>query len=139
MLLPKTDMITDNILGFIRKENMLRPGDTVVCGLSGGADSVCLLLAMKQLSTQFGITVEALHVNHCLRGDESDRDEAFCRKLCADNGIPFRAFSCNVRAYAAEHSLTRRLPESLDTAFSQIIPPESCLLPPTTPTTISKR
>lgn len=106
MLLPKTDMITDNILGFIRKENMLRPGDTVVCGLSGGADSVCLLLAMKQLSTQFGITVEALHVNHCLRGDESDRDEAFCRKLCADNGIPFRAFSCNVRAYAAEHSLS---------------------------------
>ncbi len=106
MLLPKTDMITDNILGFIKKENMLSPGDTVVCGLSGGADSVCLLLTMKQLSKHLGISVEALHVNHCLRGEESDRDEAFCRKLCADNDIPFRAFSCNVRAYAAEHSLS---------------------------------
>ena len=99
-------MITDNILDFIHKENMLHKGDTVVCGLSGGADSVCLLLAMKQLSEQLGITVEALHVNHCLRGDESDRDEAFCRKLCEDNDIPFKAFSCNVKAYAADHSLS---------------------------------
>ena len=99
-------MITDNILDFIHKENMLHKGDTVVCGLSGGADSVCLLLAMKQLSEQLGITVEALHVNHCLRGDEGDRDEAFCRKLCEDNDIPFKAFSCNVKAYAADHSLS---------------------------------
>lgn len=85
---------------------MLSAGDTVICGLSGGADSVCLLIVLNQLKEQLGISTEALHVNHCLRGAESDRDENFCRELCRKLNIPFTAVSCDVKKYAAEKSLS---------------------------------
>jgi tRNA(Ile)-lysidine synthase len=98
--------MTDKIFRFITDENMLSPGDTVVCGLSGGADSVCLLLAMRELSERLSISVEALHVNHCLRGDESNRDEKFCRELCEKLNVNFTAVSCNVTSYAEENSLS---------------------------------
>jgi len=67
----------DQILSTIQRFNMLKKGDHVVTALSGGADSVCLLLALNELRDELGIKVSALHVNHCLRGKESDRDEAF--------------------------------------------------------------
>ena len=98
-------MLADKVLELIQSEAMVNPGDCVVCGLSGGADSVCLLLAMLSLSEKLGISVESLHVNHCLRGSESDRDEAFCRELCARLGVPFKAVSCDVRTFEAENQL----------------------------------
>lgn len=85
---------------------MFGSGDIVVCGLSGGADSVCLLLSLCELRERFGIAVEALHVNHRLRGNESDRDEGFCRQLCERLSIPFTAEACDVKAYAAEKGLS---------------------------------
>ncbi len=99
-------MITEKIFSFVTGEKMLAPGECVVCGLSGGADSVCLLLALSSLSERLGITVEALHVNHCLRGMESLRDEDFCRQLCKRLGITFKAVSCNVRDHADKNSLS---------------------------------
>ena len=96
----------DKIYGFICKYKMVDSGDTVVCGLSGGADSVALLLALHELSEKLGITVEALHVNHCLRGSESDRDELFCEELCRARNIAFKAVSCDVKSYSEENSLS---------------------------------
>ena len=98
--------MTEKIYAFIRQENLLDSGDSVVCGLSGGADSVGLLLALHELSERLGITVEALHVNHCLRGEESDRDENFCRQLCEKLNIPFRSFRVNVKGFAEKNSLS---------------------------------
>ncbi|MBQ9899466.1 MAG: tRNA lysidine(34) synthetase TilS [Ruminococcus sp.] len=94
------------ILGHIRRCGLIAEGDSVVCGLSGGADSVCLLLVLSELSGELGITVSALHVNHNLRGSESDRDEEFCRELCERLNVPFTAVSCDVSGYAAENSLS---------------------------------
>ena len=91
---------------FIIENNMLSSGDTVVCGLSGGADSVALLISLVELSTKLGIKVEAVHVNHCLRGAESDGDEQFCRELCKVLNVPFKAVSCDVRSYAEQNSLS---------------------------------
>lgn len=91
---------------FMAEYDMTNAGDTVVCGLSGGADSVSLLLAMRILSGELGIAVEAIHVNHCLRNDESDRDESFCRELCNRLNVPFIAVSCDVRRFAEENSLS---------------------------------
>ena len=99
-------MLTDKVYELVTGENMLSSGDCVVCGLSGGADSVCLLLAMLSLRERLGISVEALHVNHCLRGKESDRDEDFCREFCGRLGVPFRAVSCDVRSFAEQNSLS---------------------------------
>ncbi|MCD7810691.1 MAG: tRNA lysidine(34) synthetase TilS [Ruminococcus sp.] len=96
----------DKIQRFAEKNNMFHSGDSVVCGLSGGADSVCLLTCLCELSEALGISVEALHVNHCLRGAESDRDEDFCRSLCQRMNVPFTAVSCDVRSFALAHSLS---------------------------------
>lgn len=96
----------DKILSFAEKYNMFPEGASVVCGLSGGADSVCLVLCLLELRRRLNITVEALHVNHCLRGDESERDEQFCRELCRKHGIKFTAVSCNVAKFARENSLS---------------------------------
>jgi tRNA(Ile)-lysidine synthase len=96
----------DKIQQFIEKYNMIPNGSAVVCGLSGGADSVCLLVCMTVLRKQLDISVEALHVNHCLRGSESDRDEEFCRELCRRLNVKFTAVSCDVKAYANKYSLS---------------------------------
>jgi len=98
--------MTDKIFSFVQKHNMINKGDTVICGLSGGADSVCLLLVMCEISRKIGFTVKALHVNHCLRGAESNRDEEFCRKLCKKLNVSFKAVSCNVTAFAEKKQLS---------------------------------
>ena len=71
-----------NILRFIRENELIKPGSTLVCAVSGGKDSVCLLHVMRSLQKELSITVKAAHLNHQLRGEESDRDEAF---------VPFRS------------------------------------------------
>lgn len=63
--------------------------DKVLIGLSGGADSVCLLYLLKEIAEKYNLKFFAAHLNHCLRGKESDGDEEFCRRLCEKEGIPF--------------------------------------------------
>ena len=72
----------NKLLSFIRRYQMLCPGDHVTCAVSGGADSVALLFAMYLLREKLGITLGAAHFNHGLRGEESDADEQFVRQLC---------------------------------------------------------
>ena len=76
---------------FVRRYNMVSPGDTVVCAVSGGADSVALLFALYLLKEKWRINLEAAHFNHHLRGSESDRDEAFVRDFCDRFDIPLHA------------------------------------------------
>ncbi|MDD7517239.1 tRNA lysidine(34) synthetase TilS [Ruminococcus flavefaciens] len=94
------------VYDFIIKNNMLSENDMVVCGLSGGADSVALLLALYELKEKLDITVESVHVNHCLRGAESDRDEMFCRELCKRLGITFQAVSCDVKGLSVSENIS---------------------------------
>ena len=79
-----TDAMLETVKRTIADHAMLAPGETVLLALSGGADSVALLRALCAL----GYPVRAFHLNHCLRGAESDRDEAFCRALCGRLGVP---------------------------------------------------
>ena len=78
----------NKLLAFIRRYDMIEPGDSVVCAVSGGADSVALLFAMYLLKEKLGILLSAAHFNHHLRGAESDRDEAFVREFCHRYDIP---------------------------------------------------
>lgn len=80
----------NKLIAFIKRYRLLEPGDTVVCGVSGGADSIALLSALSMLSERLGIELCAAHFNHGLRGEESDRDEAFVRDFC--NGYGIRLF-----------------------------------------------
>src|SRR6185369_6971695 len=72
------------VLSTIRKYHLTNSLDRILVGVSGGADSVALLLVLKQL----GFSVGAAHLNHGLRGAESDADEKFVQELAETNGIP---------------------------------------------------
>ena len=76
------------MLTAIRRYEMVKPGDTVICAVSGGADSMALLWGMWLLKQKLGITLEAAHFNHNLRGEESRRDAEFVRKFCDFHDIP---------------------------------------------------
>lgn len=68
--------------------DVLRPGDTVTCALSGGADSVAMTHAVVSLKDQLGIRVQACHFHHHLRGEEANGDAEFCRDFCKALNIP---------------------------------------------------
>lgn len=87
----------NKLLRMIRQYDMIMPGDTVVCAVSGGADSVALLFAMYLLRDKLDIRLEAAHFNHHLRGEESDGDEAFVREFCGRYDIPLHVGSAEVR------------------------------------------
>lgn len=70
------------VLSWIKENNMVNPGDTVICAVSGGVDSVVLLSIMCELREELGIRVCAAHFNHHIRGEESDRDAEFTRLFC---------------------------------------------------------
>ena len=99
------DSFTNRVCKFIRDNDLLRRGDAVTAGFSGGADSMCLLAVLKELEALLGITVQAVHINHQLRGAEADRDEDFCRRAAGQLGADFAAERVDVRGYAAERGL----------------------------------
>lgn len=87
---------------YIDKFHMLNKGDTVVLGLSGGPDSVCLFFVLLALKEELGLKVHALHVNHCIRGEDADEDEAYVRSLCIDYEVPLKVERIDIPVLAAE-------------------------------------
>lgn len=81
-------------------------GKRVVVGFSGGADSISLLYRLTELRDTLDITVEAVHLNHCLRGEESLRDEDFVREFCRQTQVPLQVKRVDVAKLAAEKSLS---------------------------------
>jgi tRNA(Ile)-lysidine synthase len=85
---------------FVRAHRLLRPGSRVLVALSGGPDSVALLLILHELMVAgeppFGMHVA--HLNHCLRGADSDAEEAFCRRLAEERGLDFVGGRADVAA-----------------------------------------
>ncbi|MBP3313946.1 MAG: tRNA lysidine(34) synthetase TilS [Oscillospiraceae bacterium] len=69
-------------------KSLLPRGATLCAALSGGADSVAMTHCLYTLQEELGFTLTACHFNHCLRGEESHGDEAFCVEFCQSFGIP---------------------------------------------------
>ena len=90
-----------NAPAFCREQNLLPEGSAVLCALSGGADSMCLLHWLNSAKDVLGIRLQAAHYNHHLRGDESDRDEQFVRARCREWNIPLICGGGDVAACAA--------------------------------------
>lgn len=84
----------------IKKYNMLSFGDTVAVGVSGGADSVCLLYILNEIKKEFNIKIIAVHVNHNLRGEAALKDYKFVDNLCNSLNIPLKLFSINIEEIA---------------------------------------
>ena len=97
--------MTNELLNEWKKEKIVEDGDIVLAGVSGGADSVCLLLMLEQLQKKTDFLLEAVHVEHGIRGEESRKDAAFVKNLCQDHGIRCHIFSVEVPLFAEKHGL----------------------------------
>ncbi len=97
------DMFTEKVRNTISEHDMIPVGGAVVAALSGGADSVSLLFALNKLSQELDFTLSACHVNHGLRGEESDGDMRFCQELCDRLGIELHILNTDVRDFQKKH------------------------------------
>jgi len=84
------------ILPIIRRFSMAEKDETVCVAVSGGPDSTALLFLLNDVREELGVSLSACHLNHCLRGGESDRDEEFVRKLADRLSIPIKVKAVNV-------------------------------------------
>ena len=87
---------------YVERYNLLNYNDLYIVALSGGADSVALLLLLKEQ----GFRIHAAHCNFHLRGEESDRDEAFCVELCGRLGIELHRVHFDTKTYADLHHVS---------------------------------
>jgi tRNA(Ile)-lysidine synthase len=103
----------------------IQPATTIVVGVSGGADSTALLHAMLELREQFDARIAAAHLNHRLRGADSDRDENFVRGMCSRLNVEFiveradgllHSSNLEERARDARHNFLNRVADSIDAA-----------------------
>ena len=94
----------DKIKAVIKENELLKDGDRVVVGVSGGADSVCLLLVLKEIMPPECIT--AVHINHGIRGDEATRDEDFVLKLCKRLEIRLEIRRLDVPLFARDNKIS---------------------------------
>lgn len=92
----------NKVADFIEREELLSRDGLHLVALSGGADSVALLLVMKEL----GYRIEAAHCNFHLRGEESNRDEEFVKMLCKRHDVPIHLIHFDTEEYASLHQVS---------------------------------
>ena len=90
------------VSAYIQVHHLLKPEGEVLVALSGGPDSVALLLLLREL----GYSVSALHCNFHLRADESDRDENFVRRLCQRIGVPLKVRNFETSSHARQEGIS---------------------------------
>ena len=86
---------------YMEEHGMIRPGDTLVAGVSGGADSLCLFLLLHDLAPEMGFRLHVVHVHHGLRLTAQD-DLEFVRNLCAKMDVPCTIVRADAAASAKE-------------------------------------
>ena len=103
----------DRVCNFIIQEALVQPGDGVVIGVSGGADSVALLRFFDHVKERLQISIRCVHVEHGIRGDESLRDQCFVEELCRTYGIAETSVAVGeqiaqaIKAHAAVEEMAR--------------------------------
>jgi tRNA(Ile)-lysidine synthase len=93
-------------LDYIKRNRMIDKGDRIVVGVSGGADSVCLLYVLLEACKQEDASLVAVHINHGIRGAEADRDEEYVKELCSHLGVEFYRFFYDVKKIAEKEGLS---------------------------------
>ncbi len=91
---------------YIKKQELLKSGDRVIAGVSGGADSMCMLLILLSLKQELDLDIIVAHVNHGIRGEEAKRDADFVEAFCADKGLAFELANADIPRIAKETGTT---------------------------------
>lgn len=86
------EKIYEKVINYIRDNELISPGDTIVEGISGGADSVCLFLMLEEYKKEVDFNTVAVHVHHGIRKKTADKDQKFVEKLCASKGVELKSF-----------------------------------------------
>lgn len=90
---------------YVREHQLITQGDRVIIGLSGGADSVCLLFVLLELQKELDFTLTAVHVNHQLRGQEALRDQNYVENLCKSLDVPLKIENAAVAEVAKKNKM----------------------------------
>ena len=98
--------VNEQVLEYIKRHDMIPQGSRVTVGLSGGADSVCLLFLLFGYMDSLDLSLDAIHVEHGIRGEEAFSDMEFCAELCKRLGIALKVEHVDVPALAKEKGLT---------------------------------
>lgn len=98
--------IITKINNTVKKYNMLRQGDTVVAGVSGGADSMLLLSYLLSVKDDYSLNIIVANVEHGIRGEESISDSSFVRDFCSNNNVRFEQLSIKALEQAKEQNLS---------------------------------
>ncbi len=101
--------LEDNVISTIKKHNMLLGGEKIIIGVSGGADSICLLSVMNNIADLYNLNIIAVHVNHNIRGDEAKRDEEFVAHFCNERNIECIIESVDVPAISKSDKISLEL------------------------------
>ena len=94
------------VLDFITKNELLNNNDSVVLGVSGGADSICMLKILSDAQKRRDIALYVLHINHNIRGEEAKEDAEFVKRACTKFKVPHRVVSVDVPRLAEEQGLS---------------------------------
>ena len=98
-------MNKEDVLSVIKRYNMLENCDRIVVGLSGGADSVCLLSVLNSLKAEYGFSLVAAHINHGIRGAEAQRDEESCKRLCESLNVPLEILHADIPTLSKQQGI----------------------------------
>lgn len=98
-------MIND-FINYIEENNLLKKGDKVLVGLSGGPDSVCLLHLLHTIKQKYSLEIGAAHINHMIRGEEALEDEKYAKNLCEKLGINFYSIRIEIEKIAKERGIS---------------------------------
>ena len=104
-MMTKKQGIQKKVIEYIKKHELIQEEERVVLGLSGGADSVCLLLMLLACKEELRFSMEAVHVHHGIRKD-ADEDVAFVKALCERYSVPCHVYYEDVPAYAEKEGLS---------------------------------
>jgi tRNA(Ile)-lysidine synthase len=104
--LSSTELFEQKAYRFIRRQGLFPDRPTVLVGISGGADSVCLTQVLFRLREKLGLSLRLAHLDHCLRGLESKADAEYVRNLAAGLGVPCTIEERDVRGYARNNRLS---------------------------------
>jgi tRNA(Ile)-lysidine synthase len=100
------EMTDKLIINTIEKNELIKRGDHVIVGLSGGTDSVCLLFALIELKPILCFEISAVHVNHKLRPGDAEKDQEYAEALCSEAGLICDVSVCDCLAAAKERGVT---------------------------------